>query len=120
MTITAKELALTNTLRMTTEALTLVTAERDALKAILVKEAEIALTRYGDLLEAKNEIESLTERRTALNDEAEALYARIDELKVENVTQRKILEQAKEALRGSAGFDERNNAIEAIQGVLKS
>lgn len=33
--------------------------------------------------------------------------------------QRKVLEQAKEALRGSAGFDERNNAIEAIQGVLK-
>ena len=33
MTITAKERALTNTLRMTTEALKAVTAERDALKA---------------------------------------------------------------------------------------
>lgn len=41
-------------------------------------------------------------------------------VKQDEAAQRKVLEQAKEALRGSAGFDERNNAIEAIQGVLKS
>ena len=47
--ITAKETALTNTLRTTTEALTLVTAERDALKT-LVANVHKAKGRYHNQL----------------------------------------------------------------------